>query len=133
MTLLFKNDAARLFFILGLVFSLSTSLFASIHHAGATLGKFNVSDGATNYIVPIQLPPGINGMQPKISLKYSSRRGNGLIGIGWSLGGLSGITRCSTSIAVDGYIDGVDYDDNDQFCLNGQRLIPVSGQGTIEY
>src|SRR5690606_23288059 len=58
---------------------------------------------------------------------YSSNGGNGLLGMGFDISGLSSIHRCETSIVRDGYKDGVDYDDNDQFCLDGPRLVAVSG------
>ena len=95
---------------------------------GSTPGQFAVSpSGAATYSIPIQVPPGIAGMQPELSLNYNSQAGNGLLGVGWSLGGLSAITRCPTTLEQDGFIDGVDFDSNDKFCLDGQRLIAVSG------
>lgn len=54
-----------------------------------------------------------------------------MLGMGWSLGGLSAISRCPTNRAqdgdYDGVIDGVDFDSNDKFCLDGQRLVAVIG------
>ena len=74
-------------------------------------------------------------MQPKLSLNYSSGAGNGLLGMGWSVSGLSTITRCSKSLSSEGTVDGVDYSDfttddeasRDRFCLDGQKLIALSG------
>src|SRR5262249_6319344 len=60
----------------------------------------------------------------------------GILGLGWSLGGLPSIGRCATTIATDGVRGAVTYTDNDPFCLEGQRLIAVSGgnwQGGTEY
>ena len=34
-------------------------------------------------------------------------------------------SRCGRFIALDGYTRGVSYDDEDEFCLDGQRLVPV--------
>lgn len=99
-----------------------------ITHAevGVIPGSFSVSPGgAAAYDIPIQVPPGIGGMTPDLSLTYSSQSGNGLLGVGWSLGGLSAITRCPTTIVQDGFIDGVDFDANDKFCMEGQRLVEV--------
>ncbi|MDE1464053.1 SpvB/TcaC N-terminal domain-containing protein [Spartinivicinus poritis] len=83
--------------------------------------------GAANYRIPIEVPPGINGLQPNLALVYDSQKRNGLLGVGWKLTGISSITRCPTTLAQDGFIDGVDFDDNDKFCLNGDRLVAVNG------
>lgn len=93
-----------------------------------TAGAFSVApNGAASYSFPIQVPPGIAGMAPKLSLNYNSQAGNGLLGLGWSLGGLSSIHRCPSTVAQDGTADGVDFDSNDKFCLDGQRLMATSG------
>ena len=95
---------------------------------GSITGNFSVSEsGAASYSVPIAVPPGTAGMEPRLSLNYSSQGGNGIAGVGWSLGGLSAITRCPQTIVHDGAMRGVELDANDRFCLDGQRLILVSG------
>jgi hypothetical protein len=91
-------------------------------------GKFEVTDtGSASYTIPISIVPGTAGLEPKLSLQYDSRNGNGLLGVGWSLAGLPAITRCGRTIAQDGQTGGVAYDTNDRFCLDGQRLIAISG------
>jgi hypothetical protein len=86
-------------------------------------GQLDVSDlGAATYTLPIDLPPGINGLQPGISLSYSSMNGNGPMGIGWNLAAGGSITRCGRTFEQDGVHDGVDFDGDDQYCLDGQRL-----------
>ncbi len=109
-------------------------LFFSINAAavtapvGATAGAFAVSpSGAATYSIPIVVPPGTNGMAPKLSLNYNSQAGNGLVGTGWSIGGLSVIHRCGATIAIDSFKGGVNYDNNDRFCLDGERLIAIGG------
>lgn len=95
---------------------------------GATPGSFGVSEtGAATYSIPIAVPPGTAGMEPKLSLNYSSQSGNGIAGVGWSLGGLSAITRCAQTIIHDGQTRGVQLDADDRFCLDGQRLIVING------
>ncbi len=95
---------------------------------GSTKGTFSVSpSGSASYNIPITLPPNVAGVQPNLSLNYDSAAGNGLLGMGWQLSGLSSISRCPTTLERDGYIDGVDFDNNDQFCLDGQRLVLISG------
>ncbi len=83
--------------------------------------------GAASYNLPLEVPPGVSGLAPKLSLTYNSQSGNGSVGVGWSISGLSTIHRCPTTIAQDGYVDGVDFDNNDQFCLDGQRLKLIDG------
>jgi hypothetical protein len=91
-------------------------------------GQFAVSpSGAATYAVPIQLPPGAAGMEPRLALVYNSQAGNGLAGLGWSLSGLSAVSRCPRTMAQDGARGGVSLDANDRFCLDGQRLILVAG------
>lgn len=91
-------------------------------------GQFGVSpSGAATYSIPIQVPPGVAGMQPKLSLEYNSQSGNGILGVGWNLSGLSAITRCPMTIATDGIRGSVSYNQDDRFCLDGQRLMLKPG------
>lgn len=91
-------------------------------------GQFDVSpSGSALYTVPIETPPGTAGMSPAITLDYNSGGGNGLLGVGWSLGGLPSIGRCPQTTAQDSAIDGVSLDANDRFCLDGQRLVVIGG------
>jgi RHS repeat-associated protein len=97
---------------------------------GAIPGEFSVDpSGAANYKIAVAMPPGVAGLAPEVALVYSSRAGNGTMGVGWQLAGLSAITRCPTTSAQDGVgnSDGVDFDGNDAFCLDGQRLMAVTG------
>ncbi|MBA5249289.1 MAG: hypothetical protein FE834_07165, partial [Gammaproteobacteria bacterium] len=103
---------------------------------GSTAGSLSINQGAANYAIPITVPPGIAGMQPELSINYNSNSGDGQLGIGFSLGGLSAIHRCAKTIATDAKKGGINYDNNDRYCLNGQRLIAISGiagQSNSEY
>ncbi len=109
------------------------SQFASNVYANSPFeplqGEFNVNNfGAATYKIPLEFTPGTGGVQPKLSLTYSSSGPNGIVGTGFSISGLSGIHRCPTNLADDGFIDGVDFDDNDRYCLDGQRLVAISGE-----
>ena len=86
------------------------------------------STGEYQYRIPIEVPAGRAGVQPSIALAYGSRGRNGHVGVGWQLEGFSEINRCARVFATDGYADGVQFDDAaDAFCLDGQRLINISG------
>ena len=46
---------------------------------------------------------------------------------GWALGGLQTINRCPQTVVQDGMGTGITAGANDRFCLNGKRLVLVSG------
>lgn len=103
-------------------------VLTSTNAAMTTSGKFAVNNaGAATFSVDIQVPPGTAGMVPKLSIEYNSDGGNGLVGLGGSIGGMSAITRCGRTKAQDNAIGGINLDANDRFCLDGQRLIATKG------
>lgn len=95
--------------------------------AAGLVGQPGVSGGAATYQIPIVIPPGRKGMQPELALTYSSRAGNGVAGMGWSLSGTSSIHRCPQTVEQDGAARAVDFSANDRLCLDGRRLVPVDG------
>ena len=101
---------------------------------GSIVADLSVSgSGGVNYTVPINVVPGLNGVQPDIALTFDSQSGNGLAGWGWNISGVSVITRIPTTKFHDNFIDPVDFDLNDRFALNGQRLMVKTGNyGTNE-
>jgi hypothetical protein len=95
---------------------------------GLLPGSGSVSaTGEYQYRIPIDVPTGRVGVQPSLALAYSSRGGNGHLGVGWQLEGLSEINRCARTFATEGHADGVNFDGDDVFCLDGRKLIAVSG------
>lgn len=93
-----------------------------------TPGEFDVSPGgAASYSIKLRLPHGIAGVVPDLALTYNSQGQGGLLGVGWSLSGLSSITRCPQNRVQDGlaWIGGVNFNSSDRFCLDGQRLVAV--------
>ncbi|WP_444895184.1 RHS repeat-associated core domain-containing protein [Microbulbifer sp. SSSA005] len=94
---------------------------------GTLPGEFRVSEsGAATYSIPLSLPAGTAGVAPQFSLNYSSQRGNGLLGHGWQLGGLSSISRCRQTLGQDGDNSSITWGAEDRFCLDGQRLLLVN-------
>ncbi len=102
----------------------TTSPTGSSQEVGITEGQLSVSlTGGATYASPIAVPPGINGVVPQVGLAYSSQSGNGIAGYGWSITGISAITRIPATTFHDGTIDAVDFDALDRFALDGQRLV----------
>src|SRR5579859_4808316 len=100
---------------------------------GSAAGTAGTSGGGATYAVSIIVPPGRAGMQPVLSLNYNSRSGNGPMGVGWSLSGLSSIHRCPQTAEQDGQTVAVSYTANDRLCLDGQRLVLTNGSGSVTY
>lgn len=95
---------------------------------GATSGSFSVNvAGGANYTIPLELLPGVNGIAPELSIVYSSNSGPGIAGFGWQIGGLSVIGRGPQTYYHDGAVSGVGLTTLDRFYLDGQRLVPTSG------
>ncbi|HWV16534.1 MAG TPA: SpvB/TcaC N-terminal domain-containing protein [Cellvibrio sp.] len=95
---------------------------------GTLNGEFRVNEsGAATYNIPITVADGIAGVKPFINIAYSSQGGNGLLGKGWALGGLGEITRCRQTLSQDGAARPISWTTEDRFCLDGQRLMLVSG------
>lgn len=92
-------------------------------------GAWEVSpSGAAGYELPLPVPPGVNDVEPRIGIRYDSQAGNGLLGMRWTLSGLSAIVRCPRTVAQDGIAGSVNFDGDDRFCLDGQRLVVISGR-----
>jgi YD repeat-containing protein len=97
---------------------------------GTTNGSFDVNQmGAATYTIPIDIPAGTNNMQPNLALAYNSQMGNGTLGYGWSISGLSSITRGISKLYIEDNIDPVNFNSDDRFYLDGQMLILVDGDG----
>lgn len=121
----FKHIVAASVFALSL---LQTSSVLAKDIPGSSQTSYGVSsNGAFQFQIPIVIPQGRNGVQPNLSLSFSSAGGSGMAGIGWGVSGLGAITRCGKTIATNGVRGGVQHSTNDRFCLNGQQLILVSG------
>ena len=97
---------------------------------GDTARSFTVSDdGEAHLEVPLWVPPGRAGVQPSLALVYGSRQGDGFMGMGWRLRGLSAIRRCAKSVAMDGVAEPVRFINSGPFCLDGARLVPTGTAG----
>ncbi|AZI39192.1 RHS repeat-associated core domain-containing protein [Epilithonimonas vandammei] len=94
-----------------------------------TKGNIEVNGGGQlQYNLPIALPPGIRSVAPQINLTYSSGSGNGIAGYGWSISGITAISRVGKNIDRDGEVKGIQLNYSDYYSFNGQRLILISGE-----
>lgn len=96
-----------------------------------------LNTGTASYSVILTLPPGVNGHQPELSVKYEGGNGNGPLGIGWSLQTPSIRRQCEKGIpryepnGFDDNFDGeVDDPDEDDVFLDpkGEELV-LTGKG----
>ncbi|MCG6039554.1 hypothetical protein MER72_19635, partial [Acinetobacter baumannii] len=80
------------------------SIFLAIHHShaaevdlvGSLEGGTNVdSNGVVEHSIPINIPPSLNSFIPQVAISYSGQSGDGILGVGWGVSGLSSITRCN--------------------------------------
>ena len=87
--------------------------------------------GAASYSIAIEAPKGVGDLMPSIGIAYNSQSGNGLVGFGCNITGLSAITRGMKTIAHDNSVKGISYDNNCALYLDGKRLLLKSGtEGT---
>ncbi len=113
--------------ILFVIFAL-TSATPAYSTVGAVPGEANVQpSGTSSYTIPIRVAPGITGLQPELAVQYSSGAGDALLGMGWTMSGLSSIQRCPRTFEQDGEYRGIELDQTDRLCLDGKRLIAYSG------
>lgn len=122
------------------VFSNQARSWDPSNKVGTVPGSYSVSEiGSFNYSIPIEIPAGSNGVQPNLSISYSSSGGDGILGEGWALNGLSSVSRVSKSKYYDGATEPINYDNDDAFAIDGNRLIRdgqshyIEGENYIEY
>jgi RHS repeat-associated protein len=95
--------------------------------------------GAVTYNYPLELPPGRRGLQPAVSLSYSSRAldgrirdgESGPIGDGWSIGEIS-VVRVGVELSNDANTRRTIHPDKFRLVFNGtgHELFPVAGANT---
>jgi len=77
---LIKNRPLKSFLF---VFLLMVLPVVNATEFGQLDGQFSVDpQGNATYQISIQVQPGVNGTKPSLGLSYSSREGNGHLGVG---------------------------------------------------
>ena len=104
---------------------------------GVVFGKIgsilNVSAiGSLMYQIPIEVPSGVNGMNPSIQIVYNSQAGNGIAGYGFNLSCVSSIYRARKNLFSEGKLDAIHLTDEDNIELDGARLILASGNNLAD-
>jgi RHS repeat-associated protein len=94
---------------------------------GSTAGQSSVLNGAAGYSIPLTLPIGTNGIEPEISISYSSMGGSSNLGYGWGISGISVISRNGKNNFYDNTTSPIQYNANDRFYIDGNRLLVVNG------
>lgn len=80
--------------------------------------------GAATFCIPIEVPQGVGKVVPQLSISYNSMQGNGMVGLGCSVSGLSAITRSVRDIYHDRNAGRLSFNEYDALRLDGRRLIP---------
>ncbi len=80
-------------------------------------------NGAAVISIPIDCPPGAGGLKPDLSFVYNSQAGDGIMGPGWSIGGMSKISRVPYKYYYSNYSNAVNFTNQDDYSLDGIRLI----------
>jgi len=98
----------------------------SLPTASSGLKAQDQVDGANGSFVqtiPIDVPS-FFGIEPKLALNYDTKRGNGPLGMGWRVDGLSMIRRASPGRGAP------TFDSADIFLLDGQELVACTTGST---
>lgn len=98
---------------------------------GTTVNTDVSTMGAATLNIPIVSASGHGAVSPQVAVAYSSQAGNGVVGYGFNISGLSVINRVPGDIYHDGLATRIVHGAADKFSIDGQRLILTSGsQGT---
>ncbi|MFH8477069.1 SpvB/TcaC N-terminal domain-containing protein [Streptomyces sp. NPDC018000] len=85
-----------------------------------------MSSGDARLSYPLEVPKGREGLEPKLSVAYSSSGANGWLGVGWDVS--------TPSITVDTRWGVPRYDaglETETYLLNGEQLTPVAHRGKL--
>lgn len=100
---------------------------------GAIEGSASASvSGAANYTIPVIITTGDFGFAPSLQISYNSQSGDGILGKGWNVTGVSAISKCGKTIYYDGKAEEIKNNLSDNLCLDGRRLLLISGVNLTE-
>lgn len=88
--------------------------------------------GGVTYSVPIEVAPGRGNLKPELSITYNSQSGNDALSYGWSIGGLSAISKVSKNLYYNSTVTPVSLSTGDALMLDGMRLLPTGVANQFE-
>jgi RHS repeat-associated protein len=94
----------------------------AVQSVGTTF-DVDLNTGGGGFSIPLELPMGPNGIRPELTLRYAAGAGDGIFGMGWTLGLLAIARR--TDLAIPSY--GTD----DSFALVGSENLVATGPTTF--
>jgi RHS repeat-associated protein len=77
-----------------------------------------LNSGTAAYSVKVAIPPGVNGLQPEVVLRYNGGSGNGPFGLAWNYEPLSIQRETQKGLPT--------YGASDVFVFQGEELVPLS-------
>jgi RHS repeat-associated protein len=110
--------------LLLLLLFIATNAWAIV---GTTKGSADVTQGSLTYDIEILTPKGTAGVKPTLGVNYnSSSNANSILGVGFSLQGLSVISRCNETLFAEKQDTSRSYN----YCLDGQKLLLTDTQSS---
>lgn len=94
---------------------------------GTTVNTDVSTMGAATLNIPIASASGHGAVSPQVAVAYSSQAGNGIVGYGCNISGLSVVTRVPGDIYHDGSATRLVHGVADKYSIDGQRLILTAG------
>jgi hypothetical protein len=90
---------------------------------GSLQGSMHVgNDAVPEYDIPLWVSPGRQGVQPDLSLTYAGS-GNGIVGVGWVLRGLSTVATCTQTYSTG--LNAATPDPDGALCLDGSPMVKI--------
>lgn len=77
-----------------------------------------LNSGTSAYSVKVAIPPGVNGLQPEVVLRYNSGSGNGPFGVAWNFSPMSIQRQTEKGLPT--------YGPSDVFTFQGEELVTLS-------
>ena len=100
--------------------------------AAAAVGRIEAGygvdrNGTPEYVIPVRLTAGTAGLTPQLAISHAGASARSVVGVGFTIAGLSAITPCEKTVASDTTPDPIRLVAGDRYCLDGARLRLSSG------